>query len=103
MSTETISPSTFEGFYMKEGPSARTGRTMLFHAKKLVQFPDGNTLIRANSSSYTYPVSGWTWFNNLQECCDSFGLDIELFELDIYGPYFTAITGKDPSDVADLQ
>ena len=51
MSTETISPSTFEGFYMKEGPSARTGRTMLFHAKKLVQFPDGNTLIRANSSS----------------------------------------------------
>tara|TARA_R110002072_G_scaffold209770_4_gene367410 strand:- start:1838 stop:2146 length:309 start_codon:yes stop_codon:yes gene_type:complete len=96
MSTETLCPSTFEGFYMKEGPSARTGRTMLFFGKKKVLFPDGNTLLRANSGSYTYPVSGWTWFNSLEEACDNWSLDIELYELEFYGPYYELITGKNP-------
>ena len=57
MSTETISPSTFEGFYMKDGPSTRTGRIMLFHGKKMVKFPDGNSLLRANHESYSSPGS----------------------------------------------
>jgi len=33
MSTQTLNPSTFEGFYMKEGPSLRTGRKSLFMVK----------------------------------------------------------------------
>jgi len=92
MTTETISPSTYEGFYMYE-TSERTGRVMLFHAKKQILFPDGNTLLRANSGSYTYPVSGWTWFDSLNDCCTSFGLNIEDHELDIYGPYYEAVKG----------
>lgn len=80
---------------MKE-TSDRTGRTMLFHAKKKVMFPDGNTLLRANSASYTYPVSGWTWFDSLDDCCSSFGLDIEEYELDIYGPFYEDVKGHPP-------
>ena len=98
MSTETISPSTFEGFYMKDGPSARTGRIMLFHAKKAIKFPDGNSLLRANYESYSYPVSGWTWFDSLSDACNSYGLDIENYEEDIYGPYYTLLTGKEPGE-----
>ena len=95
MSTETISMSTFEGFYMKEGPSPRTGRVMLFHGKKMVRFPDGNTLLREQHETYNYPISGWTWFDSLSDCCNSFGLDIENYEEEIYGPYYTLITGKE--------
>jgi len=94
MSTETISLTTFEGFYMKDGPSPRTGRIMLFHAKKAIKFPDGNSLLRANRESYSYPVSGWTWFDSLSDACNSYSLDIEKYEEDIYGPYYTLITGK---------
>ena len=94
MSTETVSPSTFDGFYMKDGPSARTGRIMLFYGKNIVKFPDGNSLLRSNHESYSYPVSGWTWFNSLSDCCNSFSIDIENYEEQIYGPYYTAITGK---------
>jgi hypothetical protein len=94
MSTETISMSTFEGFYMKDGPSHRTGRIMLFHGKKMVRFPDGNTLLREEHETYNYPISGWTWFDSLSDCCNSFGLDIEDYEEEIYGPYYTLITGK---------
>jgi len=99
MSTENIILSTFEGFYMKEGPSARTGRIMLFHAKKVVKFPDGNSLLRANHETYNYPVSGWTWFDSLSDCCNNFSLNIEDYELDIYGPYYEAITGKTPLEI----
>lgn len=102
MSTETLCLSTFEGFYKKEGPSPRTGRTMLFYGKREVIFPGGSTLTRANSGTYTYPVSGWTWFESLEECCTSFELDIENYELDIYGPYYQLITGKDPTDTTHL-
>ena len=101
MSTETLCPSTFEGFYKKEGPSPRTGRTMLFYGKKEVIFPGGSTLTRANSGTSSYPVSGWTWFNSLEECCDSYGIDIEKYELDIYGPYYELITGKDPFELPE--
>jgi len=98
MSTETISPSTFEGFYMKDGPSTRTGRIMLFHGKKMVKFPDGNSLLRANHESYSYPVSGWTWFDSLSDACNDYGLDIEKYEEEIYGPYYTFLTGKEPGE-----
>ena len=103
MSTETISMSTFEGFYMKDGPSTRTGRIMLFHGKKMVRFPDGNTLLREQRETYNYPVSGWTWFDSLSDCCNSFGLDIENYEEEIYGPYYKLITGKDIQDLIDLE
>jgi hypothetical protein len=102
MSTETVSPSTFDGFYMKDGPSTRTGRIMLFYGKNIVKFPDGNSLLRNNHKSYTYPVSGWTWFDSLSDCCNSFSIDIENYEQQIYGPYYTLITGKDPEDLTDL-
>ena len=102
MSTETLCLTTFEGFYKKEGPSERTGRIMLFYGKKEVIFPDGNTLVRANTATYSFPISGWYWFNSLQECCDSFSINIENYELDIYGPYYKLLTGKDPTDISNI-
>ena len=100
MSTETLCPSTFEGFYKKEGPSPRTGRTMLFYGKKEVIFPGGSTLTRANSGTYSYPVSGWYWFNSLEEACETLDCNLEYWEYELYGPHYEAIKGK-PEDTRD--
>ena len=43
-------------------------------------------------------MSGWTWFDSLSEACNEYGLDIEKYEEEIYGPYYTILTGKEPGE-----
>lgn len=57
------------GFYKQNGEQ-------LICAPTAVHAPDF-TLIKAEKDTYSYPVDGWTWFDNLKDSCSAFGLDFD--------------------------
>lgn len=61
------------GFYNKDA---------MLRAGKFVYGP-GFTLLVALKDTYTYPVSGWTWFDSAEDAAAEFDVNIDDFNLDL--------------------
>ena len=67
------------GFYKLEVGAKRS--TMLFST----HLESNNfTLDISLKDTYDYPVDGWTYFDTLNEACESFGVDPEEFREDLF-------------------
>lgn len=62
------------GFYHKE-MKVRAG---------LFVYGPGYTLLKDDKDTYTYPVSGWEWFDSAQDAVTKLDLDLKDFNLDLY-------------------
>ena len=50
----------------------------LLHAPNRVTAP-GYTLLKEDKDTYTYPFSGWNWYESLEDACDALDLDINNY------------------------
>lgn len=47
----------------------------LIHAPNFVEGP-GFSLKSEDKDKYSYPVSGWTWFDSIEEAASFFGVEL---------------------------
>jgi hypothetical protein len=48
-----------QGFYISANDNVN-----VFFAPTAVYFPDGTNIMTSNYTNYTYPINGWTWYEN---------------------------------------
>ena len=46
----------------------------LHYAANQVTFPSGLVLLADEHEQHTYPIEGWSWFDDEQQALDSFGV-----------------------------